>query len=175
MKKIFFNILILTLFLYSNCGVIEKNNTPDKVFYKWYRSAKKRDYNAMFKLEWFKYSNVKYAFNKYNAPKKWDSATRKEQLNFIKKYKEVLKSLLDNKNDDLYEALLRLKPSYKIRLTHYSVNLIRNTAEIWVAGDYPGEEKIRLIKVNNKWYLINPFGYHSYLPVTRTLLSGKKE
>ncbi len=168
-----FIILIVITFL-SNCGQTGNNQTPDKIFRAWYKYAKNRNYSKMFELEWFRYSNIIYAYNKYNSPKTWDSATRDEQKNFVKLYKKVLKNLLNKKNNDLYEALLRLKDTYQIKITRYSVNLLKNSADLWIAGDYPGEEKIKLKRINNKWFLINPFGYHSYLPVTRTLLKQKK-
>ncbi len=166
--------LIIGIIVYlSGCGLIKKEKSPVEVFKLWREAAKNRNYDKMFQYEWFKYSGVVYAYNKYNAPKRWSNATRREQEEFIKLYKKILKKLLDKKNDDLYEALLRLKDSYQIEVTHYTLNLLKNSADLWVAGDYPGEEKIKLIRVKGRWYLINPFGYQSYLPVTRTLLKKK--
>lgn len=151
--------------------------TPDTVFYNWLKAAKTRKYEQMFRYEYFYFDNISYCFNSYHKDIKWRKASLKQKEEFIKLYQSALIQLLDKKNRDRYESLLRLKDTFQIRATQYSVNLIDNTAEILIEGEYPGAERIKLINYNNAWYLINPFGYQnlSYMPVLKTLLKQKKK
>ncbi len=174
MKKLLLILFFLILFSCSKFGIPRKYQPPDIVFKNWQKYAKMRKYNKMFEYEYFRFNNIRYCFDKINAHKRWNSATRREQEKFIALYKETLKKLLDEKPNEKYEALLRLKKSYQIRIVRYVVNTISDTGRLYVAGDYPGEEKIRLIKVQGKWYLINPFGYHSYIPVFKALKNKYK-
>lgn len=171
--------IIIILFFVSAiaCGDIyipRKYQSPDKVFQNWQEAARVRKYDKMFDYEYFYFDNIRYCYDQINAPRKWGEATRKEQYKFIVLYKETLKKLLDEKPNDKYEALLRLKSSYQIHISKYIVDTVSDTGWLYVAGDYPGEEKIRLIKVKGEWYLINPFGYHSYIPTLQTLKSEKQ-
>ncbi|MDD5065717.1 MAG: hypothetical protein PHF84_01595 [bacterium] len=175
MKKL---LLLSILLFFTACDPFfsgRRNMMPDEVFRQWQDLARAREYEKMFAYEYYNFENIIYSFNRYYRTRKmtWDSASNKEQQEFVKLYRSVLVHLLNQKNDDSYESLLRLKTYFQIRVTRYTVNLMNNTAELWVAGDYPGEEKIKLIRFNNRWYLINPFGYHSFVPVLRTLLTKK--
>lgn len=169
-------ILILSFVFLISCGeswMPRKYQTPDVIFKNWQKYARVRKYDKMFEYEYFNFSNVRYCYDQLYAPEVWGKATRQEQNKFIELYKDTLKRLLDEKPDDKYEALLRLKKSYQIHITRYIINTVKDTGWLYIAGDYPGEEKIRIIKIKGRWYLINPFGYHSYTPVLKTLKSQK--
>lgn len=147
---------------------------PDEVFRQWQERARERRYEKMFVYESFDFENIKYCYNRTRPRTAWEKASDKEQKEFTRLYRTVLMRLLTEKNDDSYESLLRLKEVFQIRVTRYTVNLTQSTAELWVAGEYPGEEKIRMTRKNGSWYLINPFGYHSYVPVLKALLKKNK-
>ncbi|MBN1898003.1 MAG: hypothetical protein JW827_04435 [Spirochaetes bacterium] len=169
MKRFLFILLFLILLSCGDFFMPGKHQTPESVFKNWQKYAGIRKYDKMFEFEYFNFRNVQYCFDQINKNKVWSKATRREQENFIKLYKKTLKRLLDERPDETYNALLRLKKSYQINITQYTVDTIKEQGYLFVAGDYPGEEKIKLIRLDDKWYLINPFGYHSYIPVFKTL------
>lgn len=127
----------------------------------------------MFRFEYFQISNVIFSYHSLNPDRKWKNISEKEQQRFINQYKNALQELLDKKKDNQYQVLLRLKKEYNIKAVRYSVNIPQSVAELWVVGDYPGVEKIRLIMIKKKWYLINPFGYHSYISVLKKMTIEK--
>jgi len=168
--------IFIFLIIFSNCYEIyipRRFQSPNVVFKNWQYYARKRDYDKMLEYEYFKFENVQYTYDKLYKPKTWLNSTPEEQKDFINLYKETIKKLLAKIPDEKYEALLRLKKSYNIHITKYVIDMISETGEIYIAGDYPGEEKIRIIMINNKWYLINPFGYHSFIPTLKTLKEEK--
>ncbi len=165
MKKLLSIILFISFISCSDGFKSRKNLNPDEVFKKWRFYASQRKYSRMLKYEYFKFFNIISIYNRLNNDKKWNDLSNKEQDNFIEKYKKELITLLDEKNDDRYFALLRLKKEYKIKIITYNIDLIKDKAVLWFAADYPGSEKIKLVKINGCWYLINPLGYHNYTSV----------
>ncbi len=173
MKKLII-LIIGILFLLTDCNWRRKNLNPEEVFWKWWKAARVRDYDKMFEYEYFYIDNVQRCYNKLYSPKKWKDAPRKEQEEFISLYQSALKKLLDEKNNDKYYVLLRLKDEYQICVRTYTINVMKKRGFLYITSNYPGIEKIKLIKVNNKWYLINPFGYHYYLDILSELKKRTK-
>lgn len=167
MKKYYCIILILISLCTNSCYI--RKMTPDDVFRKWQLFAIQRKYYKMFKYEYFKYSYVISIYNKIHTKKKWEQISEKEKNQFIDFYKNTLMKLLSKKQDNKYQALLRLKKEYQIKMLSYTIDLLKGKATLRISGDYPDAERIRFIKIKGEWYLINPFGYHNYMPVLKAL------
>lgn len=175
MKK--FYILFFCIFLLPYSCIFNARNslTPDQVFLKWQDYAKKKKYSKMFKYEYFYFANMGYLYNKVNPVKKWHKADMKEKKKFIKLYQKVMAQLLDKKKQSEFNALLRLEDDYQIKVVGYSVDLIQKKAFLKIKANYPDIEIIKLVKIDNTWYLRNPFGYHYYIQILKDLIEVSKE
>ncbi|MCK4777345.1 MAG: hypothetical protein KAS39_03140, partial [Actinomycetia bacterium] len=148
-------------------GCISKSTDPEKVFWNWHSAAQARNYSEMFKYEQLNMDNVIYCYETI-LEGKWENVIEKDRKDFINNYyvKAVKKALqsFDEKN---YHSFLRTDPALKLEIESYEVK--KDIVKMWLVGDFSGDELIKMQKSDdgNTWNIINPLGYHSYIPTRK--------